>query len=242
MGMHKQPVRGLKPFLLFSLLACQTESASDFTTSEITADISAVATGSGSTTVGATFRKGALSLTFIELTSDDTLTVTSGSSSKTLSELSLLGLVTYSASMPVDAAGTQFTVALARKKDSGAPSSVATLPPAFTLTQTSGTFSRADAGPTFDWTPGSTEPMNLLISGNCINDLAVQLPANSTMYSVAAGALSVKTSPDGGTPGGTTCDATATVDRNLTGSLDKGYGGGSVIGTQRRTTTFGTAP
>lgn len=231
-----------KPLVLIAIMACSTESASNLATSGIYADISATASGSGSTNVGATFRTGPLSLTFIQLTSDDSLTVSSGTTTKTLSEASLLGVVTYSASVPVDAAGSQFTVSLQRKKDSGAPSSVATLPPAFTLTPLSGTFSRADAGPTLDWAPGSAEAMSLKITGSCINDFSVNLPANTTTYSVAAGALQLRMSPDGGAAAGSNCDATAQVDRTLTGSLDKGFGGGSVLGIQRRTTTFGTAP
>jgi hypothetical protein len=242
-SMRRSPQHRLSYLALAVLFACQTESASDFATSAINADISATATGNGSTTVGATFRKGPLSLTFLELTSDDTLQVTSGTTTKTLSETSLLGLVTYSASVPVDTDGAMFTVSLQRKKDSGAPSSVATLPPAFTLTQVSGTFSRADAGPSFDWSPASDLSSQLTITGNCINDFSVALPANATSYSVAAGALTKRApASDGGTQIPDDCDATAQVDHSLTGSLDKGYGGGSVVGIQRRTTTFGTAP
>src|SRR5207244_1356489 len=100
-----------------------------------------------STAVSATFRKGATSLTFLQLTADDKVTASAGAQSQDLKELSLLGVVTYSASLPVDADGTEVTVALARKKDSGAPSSLATLPNAFTVDPLSGTFSRGTAGP-----------------------------------------------------------------------------------------------
>jgi hypothetical protein len=221
---------------------CQTVSASDFKTSEITANMSATSTGDGTTTVNATFRKGAISLTFIELTSDDTLTATSGQTTKTLSETSLLGLVTYSANLPVDGEGTQFIVSLARKKDSGAPSSVATLPTAFTLEPVSGTFSRADAGPTFNWSPGGTDTMTLSISGDCIDTYATTLPDSATTYALSAGVLHKRTNPDGGTAVGDNCDATATLDRTKNGTLDSAFAGGSMQGVQRRTATFGTAP
>src|SRR5262245_45783114 len=100
--------------------ACRTESISEFETKQVTANITAVSAGTGSTEVAATFRKGA-SLTFLQLTADDDVKVTTGSTTVDLREHSLLGVVTYTASVPVDAQGTPFTVALTRAKDSGAP-------------------------------------------------------------------------------------------------------------------------
>jgi hypothetical protein len=228
--------------LVFVAMGCQTESASDLTTSQIVADISATATGSGQTNVNATFRTGELTLTFIELTSDDVLQAKTGTTTQTLSQFSLLGVTTYGTTMPVDADGTSFTVSLTRKKDSGAPSSVATLPPAFTVSPVSGTFSRADAGPTFDWSPAAADPMSLLITGSCIDDVSESIPANATSFAIAAGTLKKRTVVDGGTPPGDDCDATAAISRNRPGTLDPAYGNGTIVGTQARSVTFSTVP
>jgi hypothetical protein len=223
-------------------VSCRTESISDFGTNEVTANITALAAGTGSTTVSATFRKGA-SLTFLQLSSDDSVMVTAGTNSQKLSETSLLGVVTYSTSVPLDAEGTAFTVALQRKKDSGAPSSVATLPQAFDLTVPSGSFSRADAGPTLGWSNAGSDPMQLQISGGCIDLLEATLTSGATQYTVAAGALKKRSGlADGGSEVPDSCVATAQVDREHAGALDPGYAGGTSSGIQRRTVSFTTAP
>ncbi|MBK7865383.1 MAG: hypothetical protein IPJ65_43660 [Archangiaceae bacterium] len=228
-----------------SLLTCRTESLSAVETKDVTAGISALTRGDGSTEVSATFRKGATSLTFLQLTVDDTLTATTGTTTREMSELSLLGVVSYSASFDVDAEGTQFKVSLQRMKDSGAPSSVATLPAAFTVTPLGGSFSRAASGPKVEWSNAGSDPMELSITGDCITQLDAQLPSGAVDYTVAAGALKKRaaTTADGGMvqiPD--SCTATATVSRNKAGQLDPGYGSGGVVGIQRRTATFTTAP
>jgi hypothetical protein len=139
--------------------ACRTESLSTVETKDVHANIGATARGTGSSSVNATFRKGAASLTFLQLTADDDVKVAAGSTTADLKETSLLGVVTYSASVPVDAEGTQFTVSLARGKGTSAPSTVVTLPNAFTLDPLTGSFPRASSGPTIRWSNAGTDPM-----------------------------------------------------------------------------------
>ena len=235
----------LAPVLLFAAASCHTESLSDFATSAVTASITALTKGDGSTNVTATLREGPTSLTFLQLTSDDALAVTSGTTQR-MTELSLLGVVSYSASMPLDAEGTTFTVALTRKKDSGAPHSVMTLPAGFTLASlASASYSRADAGPTVGWSPASSQPMELSFSGNCIDDFSDSAPASSASYSLPAGALHKRTAqatPDGGQAVPDTCAVTVDVDRVLSGTLDPGYAGGDASGIQRRSASFQSGP
>jgi hypothetical protein len=230
--------------LLVLAAACRTESASEFETKQITANITAKATGSGSTDVSATFRKGSALLTFLQLTSDDEVKVTSGSQSAELKEFSLLGVVTYSASLPIDAQGTSFTVSLARKKDSGAPSSVATLPEAFTVDPLTGSFSRAAAGPTIRWSNAGSDPMKLSISGSCIDELDADLSSGATEYAVAAGAIKkrMQTGADGGTQIPDNCSVNAVVRRERAGMLDTGFAGGTAVGVQERSVSFTTTP
>jgi hypothetical protein len=228
--------------LVLVAMSCQTESASTLATAKIVADISATATGTGQTNVAATFRTGELTLTFIELTTDDVLQAKTGTTTQTLSELSLLGVTTYGTTMPVDADGTAFTVSLTRQKDSGAPSSIATLPPAFTVTPLTGSFSRAASGPTLAWSPAAADSMSVLITGSCIDDVTESIPANATSLAIAAGTLKKRTVVDGGTPPDDDCDATAAISRNRPGTLDPGYGNGTVVGTQARSVTFSTTP
>ncbi|MBL8953276.1 MAG: hypothetical protein JNK82_21030 [Myxococcaceae bacterium] len=230
--------------LLSLAAACRTESISEVETRDITANITATGSGTGSTNVAATFRKGN-SLTFLQLTSDDDVKVTQGGTTTELTEFSLLGVVSYSASVPVDAEGTQFTVALTRKKDSGAPSSVATLPGAFTIDALTGSFSRAAAGPTIRWSSAvGADPMTLSIEGPCIDNFSANLASGATDYTVAANALKKKmaSTTDGGTAVPDSCTVTAQIARERAGTRDPGYGGGTVLGIQRRSVDFTTAP
>jgi hypothetical protein len=225
-----------------ALAACKTESISEVATNEVTANITATTLGDGGTDVNATFRKGAASLTFLQLTSDDSVSATTGSTTQKLTELSLLGVVTYGSHFSADAEGTTFTVALTRKKDDGAPNSTATLPTAFEMTPLTGTYSRADAGPNIEWSNAGTDPMSLRISGPCIDPLTPTLSSGTTSYQVAAGALKKRMQTDGGAVVADDCVATAELSRSRAGTLDTGYANGSISGIQRRSVSFTTAP
>ncbi len=227
------------------LIACSTKSASDFSTSEMVADMSAVATGNGSTTVSATLREEGTLLTFIQLTADDELIASSGSETKAMDETSLLGLVSYNASFNKDVEGAVFNVKLTRTLDGGAPNSSATLPKPFSLNPLDeGEYSRAEPISVSWATAASSDTMTLQVTGECIDTVTGDLASNATGYVVEANAIRKRTpsssEEDDQVPD--TCDATITVTRRRPGSVDPAFHSGSFVASQVRSVRFVTKP
>jgi hypothetical protein len=226
-------------------LACSTKSASEYATSEFYTDMTVTATGDGKSTVMVTFREEAASLTFLQLTADDTLEATQGTAAaKKLTETSLLGYVGYSTSFDVEAADSEFVVSLTREKDSGAPNSRIQLPVPFTVTPLSNTagFSRVSDAVTLEWDNTvsatiSTDSQQLTITGECIKTHNVDLTSDALSHTVAANTLK-KRDASGNETVADECTATATVSRSRTGTLDSAYKGGSARGLQTRGITF----
>lgn len=223
-----------------ALCSCNTQSASHYATNQIYADLAATSTDGANTTVSAVLRTGALSLTFIELTTGDSLVGSTGSTSHPLVEASLLGIVSYAASFSGGASGTAFNLALTRTVDSGAPTSAMTLPLPFTLTAPPSQVSRA-AAVTFTWTNSAagtnTDPQDVIIKGDCLEDYTASIDASATQVTVAAGALYKKTSSSVDT-----CDANLVIERKRAGTVDPHYLGGTATGVQARGATFQSAP
>lgn len=219
------------------LAACSTRSASEVPTQQMWADISATSTDGANATVAATFRDGQLSLTFLQLTTDDHLTATQGSVSHPLVETSLLGLVTYNAAFSTGSVGTRFDITMTRKLDSGAPLTSVTLPEPVTLAAVSSPQSRANPF-TVSWTSASSsDPLSVSVRGTCLQDFNASVPTNATSYTVTAGSLK---KPSASSPD--TCSATLTLSRTRNGTLDSHFLGGTAQGVQSRSVTFQTNP
>jgi hypothetical protein len=228
-----------------SLLACSTKSASEYGTNEMYADVTAVASGTGTTAVSATFRTAPTSLTFLQLTTDDKLEAKQGGVVKTMAESSLLGAVGYRASFDADAAGTVFTVSLTRTKDGGAPNTQLTMPEPFVVTPLANAqvgYSRATDAITLDWqSQPSTDPMKLRITGTCMETYSATITSGSSQFTVPAATLH-KRPPVNEEQVPDECDATATITREHGGGLDPGYKGGQAKAVHERTVTFKTKP
>lgn len=226
------------------LIACSTKSASDFQTSEMVADMTAVATGNGSTTVNATLREEGTLLTFIQLTADDTMTAWEGTSAaQEMKETSVFGLVTYSAGFNKDAAETEFHVKLARSLDSGAPDSHVRLPKPFTLnTLQKSEYSRAEPVVVGWATEPSTDRMELGLSGECIEAVKLTPSAGDTSIIVPPNTLQKRKPADEKDTVADSCDVTITLARVRAGSVDKAFHGGSFTASQTRTQAFKSKP
>jgi hypothetical protein len=220
-------------------MACSTKSASDYSTSQLWADVTATASGSGSTYLNATFRESAASLTFIQLTTDDKLTATTGVTSQTMVEASLLGAVGYSTSFNTNVGGTQFTVALARTKDTGAPASVITLPEPFDLAAPGATSISRQQDLALTWLSNlSEDPMTVTVTGTCLETFRADVPFQVLGYTIAANALRKRTPASASDTVPDSCTATAIVSRTRLGTLDAHYKGGTSTGRQERTFSF----
>lgn len=225
-------------------LACSTKSASSLKTSEMNAQFHATATGNGSTSVSGSLYDSSALLTFVQLTTDDKLTASVGGESKEMKELSLLGMVDYSASFNQDAAETEFHVKLTRVLDAGATDSSARLPAKFTLAALAkSTYSRASDAIQLSWTGDvSADPMSVGVAGECIESYTTNIGSGATSHAIPALALK-KRQPSGSSDTvADSCEATLTVTRTRAGSVDKAFKGGSFDGKQVRSAKFTTGP
>ncbi len=226
------------PAALLLGVACTDIDSEDLLTSGMSAAITMTARGDGNTDADAILRAGgATSTTFVALTADDSLTVAAGDAAAVpLEEYEIAALHGYHATITGDDPATVYTIALTRTVDDGAPNTTVQLPPAFEITAPAANFSRAAAF-TLDWTPAAEEPMELTVSGDCVNLYVNTIDADTGTFTIPAGTL---TQVDAGAQN---CDVTFTLKRTKVGSLDVAFEeGGSAIGIQERSASSLSAP
>ncbi|MCB9762766.1 MAG: hypothetical protein H6739_23395 [Alphaproteobacteria bacterium] len=219
----------LIPILIFpALVGCESIESQDILTSGIYADLTVITDGDGARAQAILRSGGATSNTFVQLTGDDDLSVSAdGGEAVAMSEQNLGDIYSYTADLDEDAAGTEFTFAFTRTIDDGAPASTAVLPEPFNATGPAedSTASRTADDITITWEPsGSADDMELKVHGDCFIDLSVPIEGDPGTYVVEAGTIE---SPDG--TADQACDATITIMRKRSGSLDAGFGEGGVI-------------
>lgn len=232
----------MKKLVLLVLVfgACAKTESDSILTSGMHASIAAVSDGSTTKVTTTLFQGQPLQLIFIELTGDDQLIAWHGEESKVMTETELLNVVGHHATFAAGAEGDEFEVELRRTVDDGAPSSIATLPAAFTMDPPPASASRG-GDLTLTWSPGgSTDRMEWSADGDCIEPSSGTITADAGTITIAAGAIQKRMNqqqvPD-------SCIATLHVDRKREGSVDPAYGkGGTFFGIQRRTVTFTTTP
>lgn len=230
------------------LVACSSRSADDFGTDEFYASISVSESGGGMADTSVSFTTGPFSLEFIDLTDEDTLTVTHGEQSAQLEEFRFLGSVSYSANLD-ETEGEAFVVALSREADDGAPATTITLPGPFTLSgvDDGDGLSRENDAVTVEWTSATESGgYQVRFSGDCIDDVERALDADATSVTLAAGTL-VKREPtereqEDGVAVPDECTVSVSVTRELAGVLDAAYAGGGASGRRVRSTSFTTKP
>jgi hypothetical protein len=219
---------------------CAKTDSSDLLTTGIYADLSAHATGAGSTTVYATLYVGSpINLNFVELSGNDQLIASHGSEHKAMSQTELLNLVSHSAVFATDDEATQLSIAFTRSVDQGAPLSTMTLPAKLTLGATPTTSSRA-AALTVTWSPaGSADAMAWDAIGPCIVNAHGAITGDPGSVTLPAGMLQKpqgQNVPD-------SCMVSFTLSRSRPGVLDTHYGkGGTVTGSQDRGAMWMSTP
>ncbi|MCB9758223.1 MAG: hypothetical protein H6741_13895 [Alphaproteobacteria bacterium] len=219
--------------ILPTLVACESVESESVLTSGVYADLHAVSNGDATRATATLRTGGATSNTFLQLTGDDNLSVSvDGGEAEKMNEQNLGDIYSYTADFDAVNAGAEYVFAFNRLVDEGAPSSVAVLPEPFSVTEPAedAVISRGAEAITVSWDGGTDDAMLVKVSADCIYDHEVVVEGDPGTIVIEAGTLE---SPDGSAD--QACDATVTVSRRRTGSLDAGYGeGGLIYGAQDR--------
>jgi hypothetical protein len=226
-----------------ALTGCAKTDSMDLLSTGIYASLSATATGNGTTDVRATLFVGdPINLNYVDLTGDDRLVASNGSTEKVMTEIVLLNLVAHHADFPIDAEGAEFQISFERSIDRGAPNSFASLPAKFDIASPfNPNFSRA-AEFSIAWSGISTDDMRYQISGTCIDTVAATLPTDEGSLSLPAGTIKKRT-PGMNETVADQCPMDIELVRSRPGTLDRGYGkGGSIYGAQSRKLTLMSVP
>jgi hypothetical protein len=227
----------MRNLALFALLAsaCTTTDSSDVLTHGMYADVAATTEGTGQTTVSATLYLGnPINLDFVQLTGDDALVASFDGSDKTMTETTILNIVSHTATFDSGDPGDEFHIAFERSVDAGAPDSVVTLPDAFDITPPPSTLSRGDAIDIPYGPAGTADVVHWSVRGDCIDLASGSLQGDTGTVPLEANMLVLR---QGSTQ--TSCLVTLEIDRERDGNLDRGYGkGGTAIGRQSRTVTW----
>ncbi len=228
--------------------ACSSIQSEDIDTDAITADITLHPRADGSATdVTATLSAGAL--TFVDLTGDDTLVAKSGEHEVTLGKNQALGALSYEGTLDgTGAAGDEVTVAFERTAFASAPSSTVTLPAPVSITvpAASASFSRADADIVVTLAEdGSTDPVQLSWSGDCVVGGTLDVPAGQTTATIAHGTIAraePSSADANATPVADTCTLHLSVVRSVDGILDDAFEGGHITARTEDTRDVTTTP
>jgi hypothetical protein len=233
----------MKRFALLALAlapACTTTDSDNILVSGMYASIRAQADGTGSTELTATLYLGQpIDLVFIELHGGDRLIAHHADQAKVMAEQTILGTVSHHTTFAGDADNSEYEVELQRSVDRGAPSSIVTLPPRFTLDAVA-TTSRA-APLTMTWAPSAgTDPMRWQAAGSCIESAGGMIAGGDPGAVTIPGSTLRKQM---GAQIADSCQVTLTVSRARDGDLDLNYGkGGDISGVQVRSRTFTSMP
>lgn len=214
----------------------ESVESTDVRTTGIYPEIDVVANGSGSSRVSVRLKVGGRnSNTFLDLKGGDTLEATVEGETKTLDETSA---ETYTASFPVDAEGTEFTIAFLRdEEDESAPESTVTLPAPFDLTVEPREASRASEDVELTWDPPGGGDLEFSMSGACIMRQSDSIPDDGAF---TIGADTIDTFQDDEEE---SCTVELDLERARRGSIDPEFTeGGSIVARQVRGGSFTSTP
>jgi len=229
------------PALLLAGACTEPIKSDEVATSEMVADLDVTCDGNASVATASFTYGSGLPVTYVQLGVSDTLTVTGGDLSKEMGEVVVQDLITYVASFDLIDADTLFSFSLERDLDGGAPDSSVTLPPPFEITApaTGSTFSRGNDDLVVTWTgdADADDALTLVADGDCVDSYEELLDADTGTATIPAGSLVSTTGHEA-----ETCDVTVTIKRARLGTLDAGYGGGTIGSKQYRTVQVSGSP
>jgi hypothetical protein len=222
------------------LVACEDVGSGDVKTSGLWAEVRFVADGSGGSQAITVLKVGGpLAGTFVQLEGEDTLTATLSDEAVVMAHEQLGDAHRYVAGFDTAPAGETLTVAFERTVDTSAPSSTATLPPAFELDAPAvTTFARGTEDLVLTWSPASSQPVRIDATGDCVWPATATVLADAGTYTLPAGTL---VPFDEAAPA--SCPIDVAVTRIEPGTVDPAFGeGGIATGEQIRTTSVGSTP
>jgi hypothetical protein len=225
----------LFPVALLSFACSESVESEDVRTSGIYPEIEVRATGNGSTRVQVRLKVGGDdSNTFLRLTGDDELEATADGQTKRLDGDGN----SYRATFPVDAEGTEFTIAFNRgDADDSAPASVVTLPAPFALSLAESEASREDTDLDYSWEPEASGNIGWELKGDCIISDEGTTPDDGS-NTIDAGSIRTFDSEEE-----ESCTVDLTLTRKRNGSIDEAFTeGGSIVALQVRKDSFTSTP
>jgi hypothetical protein len=223
--------------MVIMTVACSDIKSADVKTSGMYLHYHVVSDGEGlGTDATATLTAGgATSTTYVDLDESEQLVVTTGEEVKELEKQSLVVVHTYTASFDETTPGAEFELAYDRVDSGSAPSSIAVLPEDFVLTEPTAetVISRSEMASenlTIAWDNQSTEPLEIEVSGDCIQTYFGAEETDSGSHIIPISHFDENDYDDMAA-----CTATIVVQRMLAGTVDSAFNGGTVYGAQRRT-------
>lgn len=231
------------PLIALGAIACSEVKSAEVTTAGMYLDYTVTTQGEGTgSEVNTTLRVGgATSTTYVDLSEGDQLVVTGGEEELVLNQVSLGVIHSYQERLVADTEGSEFVLAFDRADQTGAPSSIATLPAPFliTLPEPESSFSRsADTGElVVEWDNQSDDRINVAVHGDCF----------ASYYALDELDMGSHTIPlsyfkDNEYDSVSSCSAEVFVERARTGSVDAEFGGGKSQGIQLRTVNVQIEP
>jgi hypothetical protein len=186
---------------------------------------------------------GNANATNVELTGDDVIKATIGEKTLTLGknpEFIDINDPHYSAFFDEETdAGTEVVFAFERTSDESAPSSKVKLASAPAASGPAAATSRAEASVVVSFDAGADdEKTSVTISGDCFQSATDSVDGSgATSITFEASALKEPQPPEGEEPEAPkSCEATITVQRSRTGSIDPAFGEGGLIQSIREET------
>ncbi len=222
--------------LLLNACTVETVDSKNVKTGGIAASITANATTDAATTVIATLQVGGPdSNTYVDLSGGDKIFVVANDKQI---EMEAQGTGTYQANVTTAAENTEFIVDLERDTEDDAPMSKGTLPAPFSFQVPNMTTSRMQ-DLTITWSPsGSSDDMELTLSGSCIFQRTIDIPGDTGSHVISPGTL-ISTNTDKPE----TCDLTVEMVRSRKGTPDATFDpDSSFLLKQTRTAKFTSAP
>ncbi len=228
-------------------VACSDVKSSEINTQGIYLNYSVLTEGEGlGSTANVMLNVGGAFGSYVELEGGDQLIVTTGEEANAETSIldmsSLFMIHSYGATFSTDTAGSAFELNFDRESLTDAPSSIAVLPEPFSLTAPINdvVISRTeqiDEELLITWDVTSNEPIDISIDGDCFS-------AYSETESIDAGSHSVPVSyfSDYELDSTSSCTATITVERKMSGTIDSAFDGGVVAGIQARTVNIRIEP
>lgn len=234
---------GLLAGMSIAAVACTDVKSEEVTTAGMYLDYTVVTQGEGTGSDVSTLLRvgGVTSTTYVDLSEGDQLSVAVNDEEAVLNQVSLGVVHSYVQRFVADTEGSEFALSFDRADQTGAPSSIATLPAPFevTLPEENATFSRSnDAGEiVVTWDNASDDRVNISVHGDCFASYFALDEADAGTHVIPLSYFK-----ENEYDSVSSCTGEVSIERSRTGSVDAEFGGGKSRGIQLRTVSVQIDP